>query len=205
MAALDAHPALGTPTVEERDDFYVDYLDDIARRQVNATVSNADPEHARYAISKLLGDAQRSVRIFPAANDLGKGGIYDSAEVFGAAKSLLSKDGATLVVVLPSRMCEADVEDVPFVSGMRRLENQGSIAGTMEVRSAPQGAEEFLEAHDFGHRMVVMDESAFRIEGAGGTDAAYVNFGNAKDARRLAGLFDDVLVDQGAVLTRVGR
>lgn len=63
----------------------------------------------------------------------------------------------------------------------------------MEVCVAPEPALEFLRENDYGYPMMVMDESAYRVEGDDGGEVAYANFGDHRTARDLAGFFDDVL------------
>ena len=185
--------------------FYKSYLDDMFARGVDAEVSNAEEDHAAYALGKMLGSASESVRIFPAAIDeFRKSGVYNSPEVLAAAQSLLLKEGVKVVLVTPDAMARKEVEAVPFVQSMTDMANKGTMAGTMEIRSASPNAIDFLKQNHFCHPMVVVDESAYRIERPGETEEAYVNFGNAKDARRLAGLFDDVLYTAGTELIAVG-
>ena len=185
--------------------FYRSYLDDMIDRGVDAEVSNAEPDHMAYALTKMLEGARQSVRIFPSdVNDLAESGIYGNDGVMSAARTLLSKEGARLLVVLPPCPTSSEATQAHFLRTIADLADRGAIAGTMEVRMASPDAAEFLEENDFIHPMVVMDESAYRIQGNGEHNAAFVNFGNARDARRLAGFFDDVLYDQGQVLMAVG-
>lgn len=188
------------------DDFYRQYLDDMFEREVDAEVSNTERDHVIYAVSKMLDNAKQSVRIFPGdLNNQSVMQIYEAEAVKEAAKSLLSKEGVKLVLVLPPSMGQVgDVGELPFVGSMIAMEKQEPLAGRMEVRQASYDAVEFLENNDFCHPMVVMDDSAYRIEGTIASGVAYVNFGNSKDARRLAGVFDDVLYDDGQELVALG-
>ena len=188
------------------DDFYRQYLDDMFEREVDAEVSNVQPDHVIYAMSKMLGNAKQSIRIFPAnLHEPSVTQIYDAQLIKDAAKSLLAKEGAKLILVLPPSMAEQwSTNDLPLVGSMVAMNEESPMVGRMEVRLASEDAVEFLRSNGFFHPMVVMDDTAFRIEGAGESDVAYVNFGNAKDARRLAGVFDDVLYDDGRELVALG-
>ena len=177
------------------DRFYFGYVDEMLADKVDAPVSNVVPEHAAYLVSALLQSAEHQVRLFPGSlAPEGEASIYNAPAIAEAAKKLLSHDGSRFVIVLEDgEQDQTPIEEHPLVRSIMDFQKQGGLRGRMDVCMAPAPALEFLRAQDHGYPMMVMDESAYRVEGNNGREVAYANFGDHKTARDLAGLFDDVL------------
>lgn len=191
------------PTKEDAA-FYREFVDDMFERGVDTEISNFRPENVEYALSKMLGAAKHSARILPAdIQELTESGVFNSESVKKAAMSLLSHEGATLTIVIPPSDQSFDLTTAPLLNDIATTAKNGTIVGTLEVRKPSEKAVEFLEEKNFMRPMVVVDEKAFRIAGPSAHDMPYVNFGNEKEARSLAGLFDDVLCQPGKLLTTV--
>ena len=182
-------------TWTEKDRFYYEYVDRMLDGKVDARVSNVEPRHAAYLLRALLTHAKKHVRVF--AGNLGEfetKAIFESPAFAEAARNLLSQSGTKLVIVVGEGEEAGDVgEDQTLVRSIKDSQAQGQLAGTMEVRRAPQELIKFLREHNGYHPLAVMDDSAYRVETENFVTPAYANFGDRKAAREYAALFDDVL------------
>ncbi len=192
-------------TWTDKDRFYYEYIDAMLDDAVDARVSNVKPDHAAYLIRALLTHAKKHVRLF--IGDLGaaeRETIFESPAIAEAAKKLLSQEGSKLTIVVG----EADDpaagdEDQPLVRSILESQKEGKITGTMEIRRARQAAVDFLRSHHHYYPLMVMDESAYRVETGNTVTPAYANFGDRKAAREYALLFDDVLYSESEEVVAV--
>ena len=165
-------------------------------KAVNARISNKEPQHATYLMRELLRHARRQVRLFAGdASSAEWQAIFESPEIVDAAKNLLSQTGTKLTIVV-------DETDEPVISGkeakplVRSIEEsheQGKITGTLEIRRAFPEAAKFLKEQHHYFPLMVVDESAYRVETDHPVTPAYANFGDGKIAREYAAFFNDVL------------
>ncbi len=190
-------------TWSEDERFYFTSVDQMLREGFSDDFSNGKPWHAVYIIAAFLREATQCVRLFS-----GKliqytpdgVAIYAEPHVVDAAKTLLTRDGSELKIVLEDSIDVDDgraVRKHPLIEGVRRLEKDGRLNGRLDVRRATKTDLEFLREHNFLHHMMVMDQRSWRLETDPDPDdvRARVKIGDKWGARTFARVFDEVLFE----------
>ena len=123
----------------------------------------------------------------------GKLQIYGNPHVATAAETLLSKPDSRITVVLEGDIDVDEgqsVRDHPLVSSILSQIDSGELKGAFEVRKLGERRLRWLRRKGICHHLMVMDEQAYRLETDTSSMKAHVNFGDVKNARMLAHLFD---------------
>lgn len=184
-----------TWTDDER--FYFEYVDEMLASGSDIGISNGKPIHAVYLLASFLSHASRAVRLFSGTMSRKTTGgdleIYGNSHVAEAAEVLLSRPSSTMTIVLEKNIDVDEgqsAEDHPLVSSIKNLKESGRLKGRFEVRKITDERLNWLREKEICHHLMVMDEKAYRLETDTDFMKAYVNFGDAKNARMLADLFD---------------
>lgn len=190
-------------TWSEDERFYFTSVDEMMREGFSDDFSNGKPWHAVYIIAAFLREATQCVRLFSGRLIRATPGgvaIYGQPHVVEAAKTLLTREGSELKVVLEDAI---DVDDGcapqshPLLEGVHDLEEGGRLNGRLDVRRACKADLEFLREHNFLHHLMVMDQCSWRLE----TDPdpsdvrARVKIGDQWGAKTFARVFDEVLFE----------
>ncbi len=193
MSQLDKYT-----TAAELEAYYA-LVDKFSRLQLNEHISNGKPEHAVYLISKLFDIATRSVRLYSdhlehnVSVASGKTiDLYGDQQVISHVKRFLSEPGRRLEIVI-----ENDVEKIeahPLFKALNELESSNNILGRCEIRKISSTASNWLKDNQFINHFMVTDSIASRVEIEDDPTSykAQANFGNKKEALKLASLFDNV-------------
>ena len=119
--------------------------------------------------------------------------IYEEPRIVEAAGDFLKQPGSALRIALEKEIDAPDQNPNahPLVKGVRRLQEQGQLRGSLEIRRVHDKTTASLRERKVLHHMTLLDERGWRLE----TDPnpmevkAIVNAGNADEARSLCRAF----------------
>ena len=170
--------------VEQLDRRYREVIDQAIRDREDRDITNADPHHAAYIITKILEHAVTDVRIYTTklAQSVKSIEVYASDILIDAAQSFLHKPKSRLSIL--SRRPIEDAEHHPLIAALRGDEDRHGILTLAALKGKPDS-----EIPDFA----VLDESGYRVEVDNRSASAVVNFGNETLATTLAGYFDAMI------------
>ena len=184
-------------TWNEREKTYFDKVDQAIEQRTNLLFSNGMPEHAVYLIEKFFTNAREIVRLFTGSlsRTVGPVEVYGNPSVATAVRKMLTRR-VQLRVVLQSEIDVRSDEtwvDHPLVRIERKMKEDGTLRGLLDMRQASPDSIEHLKKFKFLNHWMVMDKTAYRLETDVRRAVAHVNFGDADMAGALADIFDDVL------------
>ena len=193
----------------ESEIFYVDYVNRLMDKKTNRSFGNGRPFHAVYLIYKFFMHAQREMRIFSGKllRQVGSEGevdagmpIYERKEVLDAVKHFLSKEGASLKVMLSEKL---DVDEGqkpehhPLVKAILELNDQHKFKGSCKIRQLNEENVRNLDEFDVNRHLLLMDESAHRIEIDRDRFKAFVNMNDKQASGKMVHFFDKGLFHLG--------
>ena len=189
---------------------YFKYVDKVIDGGKDERFSNGRPWHAAYLIFKFLQAAKQQVRIFSGTlvrTTPGGVRIYEEPRIVEAAGDFLKQPGSALRIALEKEIDAPDQNPNahPLVKGVRRLQEQGQLRGSLEIRRVHDKTTASLRERKVLHHMTLLDERGWRLE----TDPnpmevkAIVNAGNADEARSLCRAFDGGVWRHGKTLVSV--
>ena len=189
---------------------YFKYVDEVIGSGKDERFSNGRPWHAAYLIFKFLQAAKQQVRIFSGTlvcTTPGGVRIYEEPHIVKAAGDFLRQPGSVLRIALEKEIDapHQNPNEHPLVAGVRHLQEQGQLGGTLEIRRVYEEATEWLRERQVLHHMMLLDERGWRLE----TDPnpmdvkAIVNAGNADEARSLCRAYDAGVWRHGETLVSV--
>ena len=196
-------------TWNDKDRYYYRYLNRMLNKGLDAQISNADPQHAAYLFRELLTRTKKFMRLFTGELSAGRSReIFESPEIAYAANRMLSQDQRRLIIVVdeaPKQVIRC-WEDQILMRSIRKSRNQGNLVGKLEIRLANAEATAFLKERNHYYPLMVMDDSAYRVETGAPLIPAHANFGDTKGAREYVAFFGDVLYrDSEEIVTVSGR
>ena len=203
--------AFDPDTWTEDEEYYFRTVDRFWRERAEEPFSNGRPLHAVYLLHKFFTSARHDVRIFSGSllrhvrkGEVDEGmSIYSDCNVLKAIKDFLSKDGTCLNIVVDEDVDVDDGEgiaDHPLVQTVKALEIEGLRKGNCEIRRANPAQIKEMRDNEFYCHMLVMDDSAYRLEIDPKRATAYVNVNDKTRAAGLAGFFDKMLYEEGSKL-----
>ena len=204
-------PGIFSYMEREGESFYADYVDRAMKEKRDVLFSNGRPLHAVYLIYKFFMQARHEVRLFsgqllrrvpPRRLDEGLP-VYENGSVLGAVRRFLSQKDTHLKVVLANDLDVGDgqgAEDHPLVKTVIDLRNEGLLKGRCDIEQLEAGYIRQLQDDDVGHHMVLMDQSAYRLETGPDAAEALVNVNDEDMTKKLASFYDRKLYSKGDVL-----
>ncbi len=170
--------------VDER--LYFKMVESALRNKEKKVISNGKPAHAVFLVHQFLDHAEKSVKICTGALSRSFDGVlaYAEPEVAKAAAKFLRRDGSKLSILVVGDLDMDEGQsaaDHPLLAAIAQEE----IAGELRVAKIDPG-----DWAGFKYHFIVMDRFASRVEFDTDKAQAFVNFGDEKFGRHLAGLFD---------------
>ena len=205
-------PGIFSYMEREGESFYADYVDRAMLERRNVTFSNGRPLHAVYLIYKFFMQAQCEVRLFSGQllRQVPKGRlddeglpVYGNRDVLGAVRRFLRQQGTHLKVVLANNLDVGDgqgAEDHPLVKTVIGLQNDGLLNGRCDIEQLDAGYLRRLQDDGVGYHMVLMDQSAYRLETGPDAAEALVNVNDEDMTKKLASFYDRELYSKGDML-----
>lgn len=176
-------------------DEYRTLIDRASDSKADLVISNAQPDHASYAVAKFLENAKRVVRIYSSslqrfADVRGTTvPVFASDDVIEAARSFLARDDTVLMVLTDDDLDLDGNGEHPLIRLATDMQQQpDGLRGTLWIAKAPPGAG---AKYAHGGHWQVMDTAAYRLEHDPYSRDAHVNFGSPGVAGNLARIFNE--------------
>ena len=205
-------PSIFAYMEREGESFYADYVDRAMKEKRDVTFGNGRPLHAVYLIYKFFMQAQREVRLFSGQllrrvpegrlDDEGLP-VYGNVSVLRAIRRFLGQKDTHLKVVLANNLDVGEnqgIEDHPLVKTVVDLQNDGLLNGRCDIEQLDAGYLRQLQDDGVGYHMVLMDQSAYRLETGPDAAEALVNVNDKDMTKKLAFFYDRKLYNKGDVL-----
>lgn len=197
-------------TWDDAEEAYFKYVDSMIADAKDEIFSNGKAWHAAYLIFKFLELASEQVRIFSGTlvQKTPQGvAIYSAPKIIDAASAFLRKESSRLQVVLEKDIDAPDPNEHPLVQSVKRMERDGSLHGTLEIRRLNDDTVASLQERDALHHMMLVDDRRWRIEiDPNPNDVqAVVNAGSCRETRALNQAFDTVLWRNGDGVVSIGK
>ena len=128
--------------------------------------------------------------------------IYSNPQILNSVSNFLARKGSALNIVLEEPI-DGGLEAHPLVSLVKSMKESGQLEGVFVLKQAKQSLLKKLEDSSFNHHIMIMDESAYRVETDTTNAKAFVNFGDSKKAKSLFSLFSNLYMIESDEVLRV--